>query len=597
MTGLLLYILLPILISFDFDTSSAWLDISGYEGCTINLLEADVNNGSSVNLDEVFKLIQDDTEQMPSFTVYRLQESPFNPSKSTSYNYGEKCGINIVVGEGCEKVHFAQYFGSRYRRTSSIFISLTYLAPGCESKCGRAQNLSSATYVVGNVHCLVLKKETNEIIGAHTLCPTCFANGLSLGSWVHFDFRLPPKSIVDLSVHAKEINKHYHEAPIAIYAGFGNDRKCNIFSSECIVEKCLECSPGLTVTGHLAEKMNFTTRILPYYTRKGISAGIIVLEEVMLMDYRVLSLLRKSSRARLLYCVKSESREESYHISYWTVPFDLSTWIMIILMCGLLTAIYKGNWLLVTALLMRQYQRLVGRGRLQVFCLLVTIVIGASYESSLAGYQTVPPPIARIETFKELMERNYKILLGVAQSNDLIDYRLTFTSLFKQSKIPERQNSSIFKYNTFTASMSLLDLLSFCNTTATAASNMVFKDNFVLASIMRSRYGVSCHLVKNKDDSIQRQDYYYFMKYSGPRLFALTQRLSESGVLNWIYSFTEKIQNHAYMAQIGGLIREENQPTAYQISDWKIKSIWCAWFGLLILASLVFGFEVVRFRN
>jgi hypothetical protein len=330
---------------------------------------------------------------------------------------------------------------------------------------------------------------------------------------------------------------------------------------------------------------------------KGISAGVIVLKELFWMDYRFLSLLIRSSRARLLYCVKSDSREESYQISYWTVPFDLSTWIMIILMCGLLTVIYKGDWLLVTALLMRQYQRLVGRGRLQVFCLLVTIVIGASYESILAGYQTVPPPIARIKTFKELMKRNYKILLGVGQSNDLIDYRLTFTGLFKQSKIPERQNSSIFKYNTVTASMSFTDLLSFCNTTAVAPSNLVFEDKFVQASLVRSIYGVSCHLVKNKDDSIPREDYYFFMKYSGPRLLALTQKLSESGVLNWIYSFTERIQNHAYMAQIGRLIREENEPTAYQINDWKIKSIWCAWFGLLTLASFVFGFEVVRFRK
>jgi hypothetical protein len=203
--------------------------------------------------------------------------------------------------------------------------------------------------------------------------------------------------------------------------------------------------------------------------------------------------------------------------------------------------------------------------------------------------------VARIKTFNELIDRNYKILLGLTQSNDLIDYRLTLTDLFKRSKIPEKQNSSVFEYNIVTASMNLLDLLSFCNSTAVAVPSMTFEDKFVQASLLRTSYGVSCHLVKDKDASVPILNQYFFMKHSGPRLLALTQRISESGTLDWIYSFTEVIQNHASMAKIDRLSREENQPTAFQISDWKIYSIWRAWFALLMIASLIFAFEVIRF--
>jgi hypothetical protein len=570
--------------------SAAWLNFSGYEACAINLLETSVSIGSSVELDKVFELIKDATEEV-TWTVYRRE--PFTSNPTDIGNYGENCAINVVVGVECDDRNFPGYFGNRFNTQSSIFIALAYSRPGCENKGGFTRGLPLVTKTAGSVHFLILDKDTDKIMEVHTICPTCWQDEFDIGSWV--SLTLPVSSLLELSDRSKYINRHYHRAPASVFPGYRallsqSSEKCNDLHPKGISRSC---TSGLIFTNNLAQKMNFTIELNTLFNAVvgSHSVAVILLEDIELWKDMVLPFTRRSFQLRLAYCVASDTRE-LYHISFWAAPFDLPTWILVLLMCGLLTVIYEGNWFLVLGILMRQGQKLVGKGRLQVFCLFVTIVIGALYESCLSGYQTAPSPVARIETFKELIQHSYKILLGLEESMDLKYYYLTYTNLFKRSKIQERLNSSIFEYNTVTSSKSYMHLLSFCNTTSPIEPSVELEDKFVLAPRLRRTYGVSCHLVKDKDASISKTNYYFFLKHLAPGLLTQTQRFSESGVLNWIYSFAEDVVKHDHVIQVYRSIRNENQPTAFVMRDWKIKSIFYALCILLLLAGCVFGTEL-----
>jgi len=273
----------------------------------------------------------------------------------------------------------------------------------------------------------------------------------------------------------------------------------------------------------------------------------------------------------------------TFNFALWLIPFDRTSWILLILSTLSIIAIVKGRWFEIYAILMRQECRILkGKQKMLILFIAASVVFTYGYEGVISSLLIVPPPVQTLDSLKELLEQNYKI--GVRFLDDA-DYLLAKT-VFKQENISARIESVAVRRGNSTSKEDAQ--LSGCD-----FSIRVKKDEELRVHQLRMRQRkppVFCHITKNTAMS-GNQDI-YFLGHSHSQLATNTKRITESGIfsfcLNFIkyYRFVFLLQS----AQISKNFKSEGLE-AFRIEDWKILSIFVMWTTGLAFALLVFAFE------
>jgi len=108
--------------------------------------------------------------------------------------------------------------------------------------------------------------------------------------------------------------------------------------------------------------------------------------------------------------------------------------------------------------------------------------------------------------------------------------------------------------------------------------------------------GVWCHSTKNT--RIVSPILYLFYGYDAAKLEAIFQRMIIGGLLGMYNNFLEHYLNHYTVRSAASIegFNDGDKPEPFDISDWKILSIFVVWAALLSLTKVVFLLEM-HFRK
>jgi len=135
--------------------------------------------------------------------------------------------------------------------------------------------------------------------------------------------------------------------------------------------------------------------------------------------------LRGESTSNFLYCTGTVQRE-GFNMLFWTVPLDNWSWALLGISVLLITAIIRGQWFPVFAILMRQDCTILN-GRhtvLLMIFILATIIFSYGYEGVVSSLLTAQPPLIVFTTLKEVLNGGYKLF--APNGGELTPYKRIF---------------------------------------------------------------------------------------------------------------------------------------------------------------------------
>jgi len=281
-----------------------------------------------------------------------------------------------------------------------------------------------------------------------------------------------------------------------------------------------------------------------------------------------------------VYCTPGFERE-TFNFKFWTVPFDIGSWIGIAISVLTLVIMLKGEWFQVFAILMRQeYSALKTRKSLIVF-IFMSIIFTYGYEGVISSRLIVQPPVIVVNNLKDLLDNNYKIIDAVP------DAERKFVEIFKAENIPlERVNSSIVHTGIGQRDAEFL-LLSQCNVTK------AFDAQWAKFLPIRKEYlNVSCQSVKTT--SLPLLELIRTHGFGHYRLMEMVRWLGESGILGMYRGFTNfalLLQGTIELGKLEAATRLKREPLS--MNDWRILFIAQAYAILMSLAGISLIFEIL----
>ncbi len=270
------------------------------------------------------------------------------------------------------------------------------------------------------------------------------------------------------------------------------------------------------------------------------------------------------------------------------MPFDAWGWALLALSLLTLTLVSKGQWLDVFgALFTSQSYSTLNKNKTLILLLFAAIVITRGYESIVSSFLIVPPPIVVARRLADLVDAGY----GSLGYDESIDNRSIFLVLRRESISHPSVNEPPFIRNTANInSEQSWRLLSNCNTT------MIQEDTIhisIFQYILDGLYlglGIRCHFVK--ETRLTNENLITYSGYFPTTVHTFVSSFQESGILDMLYDFSK----YAGLLQTRILIAkkndaEEKREVPFELRDPKILSIFIAWGGLLVGASLAFLIE------
>jgi hypothetical protein len=298
------------------------------------------------------------------------------------------------------------------------------------------------------------------------------------------------------------------------------------------------------------------------------------------------SYLRDTRERGFVYCVRGVERK-SFSFFFWAVPYDTWGWVLLSLSLVGLTVVSKGKWLdAFGALLARQSYSSLDKNKSVILILFAAIVLTCGYESIISSSLILPPPIIVARRLKDLVDSGYGII-----GYDKSSYTATiFMTLQIENISYSSVNEHPFVPNTAQSnSKHTLRLLAGCNVTYLMAPG----DADTMQYWINQRpllLGLRCHVVKET-----RQAQAFLITYSGyfpSTVHTLVISFQESGILEMFYKFYDYSTNLALRIRVEKKrYADERAEVPLKLRDPKILSIFIAWGGLLVGASLVFLIE------
>jgi len=113
--------------------------------------------------------------------------------------------------------------------------------------------------------------------------------------------------------------------------------------------------------------------------------------------------------------------------------------------------------------------------------------------------------------------------------------------------------------------------------------------------LAESHPGVTCNHVS--DAMVEQDSVYTFFGLFHRKIVTVTERLIESGILEFFNDNLKHLKNLYWTSRVERLEHHETKERPFVVSDWKILSIFSAWATLLALAIIAFAFEEVHQKN
>jgi len=310
----------------------------------------------------------------------------------------------------------------------------------------------------------------------------------------------------------------------------------------------------------------------------------IVHDNKIVSDNTMKQVLRGESDYVFIYCKNSLERE-GFRVTFWTIPFDKCSWILIGVSALALTILLKGNWFPVFSILMRQECRILnGRQKILVIFILVTIIFTHGYEGVVSSFLTVQPPVIKIKNLKELYadSNGYKLL--AAAGSDMSSLK----SVFDRENISERLVNGIewLDWKEQIVPDRIVHMLVQCNRTYSIRREFV---SVWKIEIKKLNDKINCNSVK--ESSIHSR---FIHQYFGPhflKFIAVEQIFIESGVWTHFTDFERYLEQLRTMKKQEEAGFNESLPISFTIMDWKVMSTFVGWVALLLGAALVFAAE------
>ncbi len=273
---------------------------------------------------------------------------------------------------------------------------------------------------------------------------------------------------------------------------------------------------------------------------------------------------------------------ESLSFFFWALPFDSWAWALVLVSLVGLSVVSKGAWLDVFgALIVRQSYSTLNKNKSLILLLFAAIVLRKHHFQSSHG-----PTSHRCGTDSQGPRR---LGYGIIGYDSYSESESIFLLLRRENISHSSVNEPPFIPNTSSSIPNQrMRMLLNCNVTT-------FESNSVDASFMEqimnySGLGIRCHSVKETRLASE-----HLITYSGyfPRTVQnFLSSFQESGILDMLYDFQKydyPLPGRILMAMED--VVEEKAEVPFELRDPKILSIFIAWGGLLVGASLVFLVE------
>jgi len=258
------------------------------------------------------------------------------------------------------------------------------------------------------------------------------------------------------------------------------------------------------------------------------------------------------------------------------------TWVLLGISAMVITGFLKGQWFQVYAILMRQECTILhGTRKLLMIFILATIIFTYGYEGIISSLLTVKPPLIIYPTLKTLVDLGYKILRSD------IDPGEKLIRIFEMENITQDVQSSVKIFNTKDKYELALEF-SKCNVCGEFRSEAVAL--WILH--MNNHFpNISCYCVTKTTDT--DQIIYSFLGLLHETMFKIAEIFIESGILGLYNTNFNYLTNLETMREKELKAYNEARAKAFDMTDWKIMSIFLGWAALLGISLLVLMVEQV----
>jgi len=575
-----------------------YIDKTGYEHCILNLV--DYNSRNTADATDLTESIMAQNLGFQLWTVTMLPHEKYELQNITEDSdwvihtdyLRESCSINFLVATKGPYFRSAYLiFGSRFFYTKNTLI--VYLTEYDE-----IENLSFGLPNIAAINIFVFSVSNTSAYAFDGLflCPSCPPDSVATPVTV--------KSLAKMKKNAEKV-KRRSLLPVVLYTlpkiVDNQSRKGETFS--CVrgkgytepftknVRLLLGCLAISRFVNSIASRFNWTTTsievqetsALIMIRRPNFFRGVAVpnnLQPVIgskfipyenfLSEYHHDTQIRK-----FIYCPENLQRK-AFNIMFWTLPLDSLTWAGIGIALIIVSILLKGNWTEAIAIILRQPASVLEENKVLVVLMLVCVVITSGYESIISGVLTVPPPFNIMSSLKELIDNGFEIIGGdtSARSPELKE-------LFERENITSHSLESRFDRD-FTAVADILLTL--------VAGNITMPYNFYKGITRRVIINKICYFAPETEFS--KNNRVVFSGNDRGKLYKAMGCLVETGIMRMYKAFYNYFDNRSTWKKQDYFLSLESQPVAFELSDWKISSIFIVWGGLVGFAGTVFIAEV-----
>jgi len=299
-------------------------------------------------------------------------------------------------------------------------------------------------------------------------------------------------------------------------------------------------------------------------------------------EHLMKQVLRDKINSVFLYCTKTQERE-GFNFLFWTVPFDVWSWLLIGCSIIGITGILRGQYFAVFSILMRQECRILhGKRKLLIIFIMATIIFTYGYEGTISSFLTVQPEVVVYKTLKDLLDHNYVIL---STKNARVH---PYIPIFRRENITGTPHSRMVFVSQELRPKQIFSVLQQCNLTYAVKGEVKEAWKTAISTAIGQN---TCHYVLKtvySYDSVHQYLGNYYLK-----LLAVVERLIQSGVYEYFHDFEMYIENLPSMQRDEEMEFKAKFPIAFTMKDWKVISIFISWAALLFTALVAFVVEIL----
>jgi len=417
-------------------SDSCVFNVTGFDQCAFNLVVTQIVDPESDSIRQDFvELILTSNPVPQLWTVATMTRDDIGKTPFLNFSFREVCSANILITTGgCLTPALDTIFGSRSYNPHNI----VYIVRGKPAnECSPSHFYFGYTLVNSGLVFLDLAEDNLSVKHAVLWCKKCHLENEMI------NLTFPYQWLVEVQKFSAEVKQGLSEPIVAsaslLYSksfpeadiprckhlyklrSSTQPNQIGCFHRHILIEN-VAAKLNYSVEYIPTAKMNLNTAIFSGSSLKKPYSGVASLgivgwtswQDKISPENMVKQLNRGKITSLFLYCTPSDAvQREKFNFLFWTVAFDTWSWGLMGASVLFITAILRGQWFPVIAILMRQDCRILnGRQKLLIIFILATIIFTYGYEGVISSLLTAQPPVIMYETLKDLLGAGYKIVLS-----------------------------------------------------------------------------------------------------------------------------------------------------------------------------------------